>query len=236
VTALFGEKYGEFVRVLEVGNFSRELCGGTHIGRSSEIGFLKITAESSVGANLRRIEAVTSFDAYDVVMGQQAQLAEMSAITGSSRKELVTKVTSLVSRVKDLEQQLKRASSASVTAEAASLAESLVAVPAGYRAAVVDLGAIDGSSIKSVWDRLRDQGAEAVVVFGTDEESGKLVFIAAAADSAVEAGFNAGNVVKTIAGAIGGRGGGKPTMAQGGAEDASRIDEAMSCARGALGL
>ena len=108
VTALFGEKYGEFVRVLEVGTISRELCGGTHVSRTSEIGFVKIVSESSVGANLRRIEAVTSFDAYELVQAEEQVLAAAAAAMKVASRDVAEKGAALVKRVKELEVELSQ--------------------------------------------------------------------------------------------------------------------------------
>ena len=236
VTALFGEKYGEFVRVLEVGNFSKELCGGTHIGRTSEIGFVKITSESSVGANLRRIEAVTSFDAYEYTLDHQRELSEAAAALGVPRRDVAERAASLSKRVRELEQQAKRAVAAASSGGVEALVAQAVEVPAGYRALVADLGAIDAGTIKSAWDVIRERGVSAAVLTATDEESSRLVFLAAGTDEAVAAGFSAGAIIKAAAAEVGGRGGGKPTMAQGGADLADRAGDVLDLARRELGL
>jgi alanyl-tRNA synthetase len=234
VTALFGEKYGDFVRVLEVGNFSKELCGGTHASRTSEIGFLKVVNESSVGANLRRIEAVTSFDAYEYVMREEAELVQTASVFKVPRFDVNERAAAAVKRLKELES----GSSRLVDVVADDQVNRLVseAVDAGYRLVVSQPPNLRPSGLRVLWDILRARGVDAVVLVAADVETGKPIFLAAGADNAVAAGFNAGAAVREIAGVLGGRGGGKPNMAQGGGEDASRIDEALAVARRTLGV
>jgi alanyl-tRNA synthetase len=234
VTALFGEKYGDFVRVLEVGNFSKELCGGTHAGRTSEIGLLKVLSESSVGANLRRIEAVTSFDAYDYILREEAELAAAADALRASKFDVAERVAHAAKRLKDLE--------AAASKQRGSMADDEVggmmagALDVGYRLVVAQLAPTRPDALRGAWDVLRARGAEAVVVVATDAETGKPIFLAAGMQGAIDAGFDAGAVVRAIAPVLGGRGGGKPAMAQGGGEDASRIDDALKEARAVLGV
>lgn len=234
VTALFGEKYGDFVRVLEVGNFSKELCGGTHIGRTTEIGFLKIISESSVGANVRRIEAITSYDAYAYALDQEHELRKIGELLKSPLKAVADKVEQLIAKNKELASQAKQPS-----AQASAGALQDVAVKAQvvneYKVFISRVEAMTASDLKPAWDFIRQQGVDAAVLFALDSQTGKPVFMAAANDAAVARGFNAGALVKGVAEILGGRGGGKPTMAQGGAEDGARFDEAIAWAAGELG-
>jgi len=235
VTALFGEKYGDFVRVLEVGNFSKELCGGTHISATTEIGLLKIVSESSVGANLRRIEAVTSYDAYELMRVEEAELRDAAEVMRVPPRDVSEKATMLVRRVKELEGSAARIKEAVSTDALSALTELLVEAD-GYRVLVGTAPELRAAGLRDVWDMLRVRGADAAVLVAADVDTGKPIFIAAGSDAAVSAGFDAGNIVRTIAPLLGGRGGGKPSMAQGGGEDASRIDEALAAARGLLGI
>ena len=234
VTALFGEKYGDFVRVLEIGNFSKELCGGTHAGRTSEIGFLKIVSESSVGANLRRIEAVTSFDAYEYVRIEEAVLLEAAAAFKVAPRDVADRAAAAAKRIKELEAGVGRV----VNAVADDEIDRMVgeAHDAAYRLVVTRAPALRPDSLRQVWDTLRSRGVDALVLVSVDAETGKPIFLAAGVDAAVKAGFNAGATVRQIAATLGGRGGGKANMAQGGGEDASRIGEALALARQALGV
>jgi alanyl-tRNA synthetase len=234
VTALFGEKYGEFVRVLEVGNFSKELCGGTHIGRTSEIGLLKIVSESSVGANLRRIEAVTSFDAYEYVKLEEKQLSDAAAAFRVPHADVSERAEQVVKRLRELETGAERVRDAVDNDEIdRMLAEA--SDNNGYRLVITRAPAARPQAMRGLWDILRSRGVEAAVLVATDVETGKPIFAAAGTDDAVAAGFDAGAAVRAIAPVLGGRGGGKPAMAQGGGEEASGIDEALRIARDTLG-
>lgn len=233
VTALFGEKYSDFVRVLEVGNFSKELCGGTHISRTSEIGLVKVVSEGSVGANLRRIEAVTSFDAYELVRAEETQLKQVADALRVPARDAAEKATALAKRVKELESGAQRATTAVADEAVAALLEG--ALDVGYRLVVGRVSDIRAAGLRGAWDVLRSRGANAAVLLGADAETGKPIFLAAGDEAAEAAGFDAGAVVRGIAPLVGGRGGGKPAMAQGGGEDASGIDGALDTARGLLG-
>ncbi len=233
VTALFGEKYGDIVRVLEVGNFSKELCGGTHVGRSSEIGLFKIVSESSVGANLRRIEAVTSFDAVELVHAEETVLAEAASALKCRPQEVAEKVSGLVKRLKDTENALadakKRGVGDSLTAVVAS------AVDVGYPLIVARVEATDGGELREIADALRAQLQGGAVVLAADIQ-GAALLLAAGSDAAVGAGFDAGSVIKQIAPMVKGGGGGKPSMAQAGGKDPAGIDSALESARTLLGM
>lgn len=235
VTALFGEKYGEFVRVLEVGNFSKELCGGTHVARTSEIGLLKIVSEGSVGANLRRIEAVTSFDALEYVEREEAELAEAAAALKVQRFDVSERVGTLVARVRELEQAAERTTSTLSNVSADELLAS--AVDVGYPLVVARLPDLTAKALRSAADIVRSRlGGGAVVLAAAAPDGGAPLLLAAASDAAVAAGFDAGAVIKAIAPHIKGGGGGKPSMAQAGGKDATGIDAALAEARRMLGI
>ncbi|HET6351964.1 MAG TPA: alanine--tRNA ligase [Coriobacteriia bacterium] len=233
VTALFGEKYGEFVRVLEVGTISKELCGGTHVSRTSEIGFIKIVSESSVGANLRRIEAVTSFDAYELIRTEETELFEAAAVLKVPARDVAEKAAALTKKLKELESGAQRL--VDLVSDDAITAALSTAVDVGYKLVVTKLETARPAALRSTWDILHSRGAEALVIATTDPDSGKAVLLAAGSDKAVAAGFNAGTIIRELAAVVGGRGGGKPAMAQGGGEDASALDAALAKARELLG-
>jgi len=235
VTALFGEKYGDFVRVLEVGNFSKELCGGTHVGRTSEIGFLKILGEASVGANLRRIEAITSFDAFEYVSREEAELTAAADALKVGRFDVSDRTGVLLAKVKELETSADRSRKALSEEGVGDLVAG--AVDVGYPVVVARVAPTDAKQLRGTTDLARARmGGGAVVLAGTDAESGKALFIAAGSDEAVAKGFHAGDVIKAMAAAVGGRGGGKADMAQGGGDNAAAIDEALVAARDTLGV
>ena len=231
VTALFGEKYGEIVRVLEVGNFSKELCGGTHITRTTEIGLLKVTSEGSVGASLRRIEAVTSFDAYDVIRAEEALLDAAAESLKGRPAEVADRVAATVKRVHELEKALAAAKKRAQEGGTTSLP--VLNAAHGYTVAVgllPDVAGID--DLRSWADTLRKNSTAVVLAAVVDESA---LMLAAGSSEAVGKGFDAGAVIRVMAPLVGGRGGGKPAMAQGGGDDASGVEAALAAARELLG-
>ncbi len=234
VTALFGEKYGEFVRVLETGNFSKELCGGTHVARTTEIGLVKIASEGSVGANLRRIEAVTSFDALEYVEREEAELAEAAAVLKVQRFDVSERVGTLVKRVKELESAKERVKeNLSAQSIDALLAE---AFDVGYQLVITRVPDTDAGGLRGIADVMRARmGGGAVVLATVAPDGGAPLLLAAGSDDAVAAGFDAGAVIKAVAPHVKGGGGGKPAMAQAGGKDASGVDAALAAARDMLG-
>jgi len=221
VTALFGEKYDEYVRVLEIGNTSKELCGGTHVGRSSEIGIFKITNEESVGANMRRIEAVTSLAAYDYSVMLQAELVAVAAALKTAPREASAKVANLLENNKKLKAQVKQGGVVGGGMDANKLLADAVEICVGdisYKAVITSPEGVSAGDLRQVWDVLRQAGADASIFLATDCDTKKTIYLAAATEKAIKAGFHAGDHVRCIAAALDGRGGGKPAMAQGGAD------------------
>ena len=238
--ALFGEKYGDVVRVVSAGAedapFSRELCGGTHARNTADLGLFKIISESSVGSNSRRIEAVTSMGAIEYVDERLAQLDEVAAA-------LKVRPSAVADRVEQLQQDLRTANhkleAALTGAGSNQVAEALkFAVQLnGYSCVIAKLEGLSGKELRSAWDGIRDasDGQPVACVIASATADGKVSLLAGATDSAVAAGFSAGNIVKEIAELVGGRGGGKPAMAQAGGSNAAGIDAALEAARTKLG-
>ena len=231
VTALFGEKYGETVRVVEAGEFSRELCGGCHVSNTAEIGIMKITSETSVGANVRRIEAVTSFGALDYVNKLESELKETAEVL---RVPLFDVSERSAANMKQLREQQKAAKQAKNTVSddnITKLIDGAVASAAGYPVVISRVQVSDSGALRNGWDvlssRMEKPGACVLVA----EKEGKAVLMAAGSPEAVEAGFNAGAVIKAIAPCVQGGGGGKPSMAQAGGKNAAGIDDALEAAR-----
>ncbi len=233
VTALFGEKYGEFVRVLECGAFSKELCGGTHVGATSEINLFKIASEGSVGANLRRIEGTTSYDAYNYVRTEEAELEAAADAFRVPPGDVAERAAASVRRIKDLEARAMTAKSVMAEGDIGRLLDG--AVDVGYKLIVANVGKGDGGQLRGFSDVLRQRLGGGAVVLAVATADGGAILLAAGDDSAVKAGFDAGKVIKEVAPHVGGRGGGKPSMAQGGGTDASGIDAALDAARRLLG-
>ena len=233
VTALFGEKYGDTVRVVEAGEFSRELCGGCHVANTAEIGFVKIVSESSVGANLRRIEAVTSFDALEYMNKIENELKEAAAELKVPMFDVSERTAANIRTIKEQEAEQKRAKKAAAEGNVAEHIKAMVDV--GYPLVIARIDGLDSGALRNAWDILRSRMPKpGACVIGTVNDD-KPVIMAAGTDEAVAAGFNASALIKSIAGNIKGGGGGKPTMAQAGGKDASGMDAALDAARKELG-
>ena len=238
--ALFGEKYGDVVRVVSAGAedtpFSRELCGGTHARNTADLGLFKIISESSVGSNSRRIEAVTSMGAIEYVDERLVQLDEVAAA-------LKVRPSAVADRVEQLQQDLRTANhkleAALTGAGSNQVAEALKSAVQlnGYSCVIAKLEGLSGKELRSAWDGIRDasDGQPVACVIASATADGKVSLLAGATDSAVAAGFSAGDIVKEIAELVGGRGGGKPAMAQAGGSNAAGIDAALEAARTKLG-
>jgi alanyl-tRNA synthetase len=237
VTALFGEKYGDIVRVLEIGNFSKELCGGTHVSRTSEINVLKIVSEGSVGASLRRIEAVTSFDAFDHVRAEEDELRAAAEFMKVQPIDVSERAATLVKQVKELQAGLARTVEIVSENQIGELVGHAT-TREGYKLLVTRVPAMRAQGLRETWDILRVRlGGEAGVVLAAENLEGDgAIMLAAATPAAVAGGFDAGSVMRSVAPSIDGRGGGKPAMAQAGGERAEGIDEALAGARTILGI
>ena len=228
--ALFGEKYGSVVRVVDVEGFSRELCGGTHVANSAEIGLVKIVSEGSVAANVRRIEALTSFDALAYLNDEEKVLREAAETLKVPCKDVAKRCADQVATIKGFEDAEKKAKAASAASQVDGILANLL--DAGYPVAVARVDGLDVDGLRSMWDIIRDKvGSPCACVLATVTEAGSPLLMAAGTDAAVEAGFNAGQVIKGISSAIKGGGGGRPQMAQAGGKDASGVDSALDRAR-----
>jgi alanyl-tRNA synthetase len=211
---LFGEKYGANVRVVSAGDYSKELCGGTHVSRTGEIGAFKILSEGGIGSGTRRIEAVTGEGVIAWYRDREAQLEERLA-----ERE---------TRIKQLEQELKSAKTASV--DAASLAADAQAVGA-VALVVAQLDDVAMDELLVVSDQIKSAlGPNGVIVLGSSHD-GKAVLVATAARDAVDTGISAGDIIAEIAPLVGGGGGGRPNMARAGGKDPSGLPRALDAAR-----
>lgn len=233
--ALFGEKYGDEVRVVRAGEgpqpFSAELCGGLHASNTSELGIFKITSESSIGSAARRIEAVTSLGALSYVNSRLDALDAAAAALKSRPASVAGAVDDMLARERDLKAKLKRAlSGAGANAAVDALAAAIQCD--GYKAVVARMDGRDAHDLRGVWDTLRGQAKGPVACFLVSQsDEGKTSLLAAGTKEAVAAGFDAGALVKAVTGAFGGRGGGKPAMAQGGLPGPAVIAQALEAVR-----
>ena len=237
--ALFGEKYGDVVRVVSTGAsdkpFSRELCGGTHARNTAEVGLFKIVSEGSVGANARRIEAVTSVGAISFL---DERLAELDAVANALKCRPVDVMARLVQLQHEVREAQKKIAEALTGGSSNKVAEAIAgALDMGvYKLVCARLDGVGGKDLRGVWDTVRDKlGLSCACVLASVGEDGKVALLAAGTDTAVKAGFNAGDVVRAMAPLVGGRGGGRPNMAQAGGRDASGVDEALEAAKTAVG-
>jgi alanyl-tRNA synthetase len=227
--ALFGEKYGDWVRMVEIEGVSRELCGGTHVGGTAEIGLFHLTTETSSASNVRRIEAVTGPVGIEVFRERSEELAEIAAMLRVPEREVVPAVRKLTERVRELQ---SRPAGGDLRALADELASKATDV-SGTRvvAEVVEVG--DAKELLELSDRVRQTLGDAAVVLGTAVE-GRVHLVANVAPAAVERGVKAGDVVRAAAQVAGGGGGGRDTMAQAGGRDPDKLPDAVATARLAI--
>lgn len=228
---LFGEKYGDVVRMVTVGDgYSRELCGGTHVNNTAQIRQFLVTSEASVGSNTRRIEALTGEGALDWLRSRASVAHQAAAHANVDVLRLAEHVEQLTAANRRLERELSVARSAGMVDEALQASESV----GNINTVVFRADGLDNDEMLELADRLRSQAAPAAVLLGAATSDGKVQFVASMSDEAVSAGMKAGDIIRQIAPIVGGGGGGRPTMAQAGGRDASRLDEALSAGRDAL--
>lgn len=233
--ALFGEKYGEKVRVVSAGEFSKELCGGCHCNNTSDVNYMKLISQSSVGANVRRVEALTSFDAFNYAAQHIAALDDAAAMLKCQPLALTEKLNQLLAEVKEAQTTLKTLKAQAQAKSADSLLDNQEISAAGYPVIFGTCSDADAGALRTSWDMLRQKMKTpgAVLLAGTN--NGKVTLLAAASDEAVDAGFDAGALIRAIAVHVQGGGGGKKNMAQAGGSNADGIDAAFDAARKVLG-
>jgi len=223
--ALFGEKYGDEVRVLRFGDFSVELCGGTHVDRTGDIGVFKITSEGGVAAGIRRIEAVTGKGALEWIDTNQRRLGEVSGLLKSQPDQAAAKLEQLLKRNKDLERDLAKARQALVTGQATDRTEEVREI-AGVKVLATRMDGADAKTLREAVDRFKDKLKSAIVVVGSVED-GKVRLAAGVTKDKVNA-IKAGDLIKPIAELVGGKGGGRPDFAQAGGTNPEALDQALA--------
>ncbi|KQT37943.1 alanine--tRNA ligase [Methylophilus sp. Leaf414] len=221
---LFGEKYGDEVRVLDIGT-SRELCGGTHVSRTGDIGLFKITSESGVAAGVRRIEATTGEAALKLVQAQQVLINKMAGELKTPANELPVKVSQILDNVRSLEKELARLKSKLASAQGDDLVNQVQNVD-GVNLLAATLEGADANALRETMDKLKDKLKSAVIVLASVSDD--KVSLAAGVTADLIGKFKAGELVNHVAGQVGGKGGGKPDMAMAGGTDASKLPEALS--------
>ena len=226
--ALFGEKYGDVVRVVSVGDWARELCGGTHVSRSGQLGIVKLLGESSIGAGVRRVEALVGVDAYQFLAREHILLNSLTElIKGSRTEELPERISDLLNKMKEIEKELATVRSAQALSQVGDLAKSATVVNGHTFIGSVMADGVSGDDLRKIAIDLRGQNSNSVVALVSSND-GKPVLVVAVSDEARAAGVKAGALVKVGSTVLGGGGGGKDDFAQGGGTNPAKSLEAIA--------
>jgi alanyl-tRNA synthetase len=223
--ALFGEKYGDIVRVVKVGDYSLELCGGCHVPNTSVIGLFKIVSEGGIGAGTRRIEAVTGESAYQLMNDQVSLLKDAADKLKTNPKEVVNRIEVLMSEIKQLQRENESLAAKLGNIEAGSLVSQAKVID-GVTVLAAKVQASDMNNLRNMADELKQKVGSAVILLGSVNE-GKVNLIAAVTKDLIDKGYHAGKLIKEVATRCGGGGGGRPDMAQAGGKDPEKLDSAL---------
>ncbi|MGY6666412.1 alanine--tRNA ligase [Bacillus cereus] len=224
--ALFGEKYGDVVRVVQVGDYSLELCGGCHVDNTASIGIFKIVAESGIGAGTRRIEAVTGKSAYELMNDQVGLLKEAAGKMKTNPKDILTRVDGLFAEVKQLQKENESLAAKLSNIEAGNLTDSVMTVD-GVNVLAVKVNVADMNNLRTMMDDLKNKLESAVVVLASVNDD-KVNILAGVTKDLISQGYHAGKLVKEVASRCGGGGGGRPDMAQAGGKNPAQVEEALA--------
>ena len=224
--ALFGEKYGDVVRVVQVGDYSLELCGGCHVDNTASIGIFKIVAESGIGAGTRRIEAVTGKSAYELMNDQVGLLKEAAGKMKTNPKDILTRVDGLFAEVKQLQKENESLAAKLSNIEAGNLTDSVMTVD-GVNVLAAKVNVADMNNLRTMMDDLKNKLESAVVVLASVNDD-KVNILAGVTKDLISQGYHAGKLVKEVASRCGGGGGGRPDMAQAGGKNPSQVEEALA--------
>ncbi|MBX6371898.1 MAG: alanine--tRNA ligase [Acidothermus sp.] len=232
--ALFGEKYGETVRVVSVGDWSRELCGGTHVPHTGHLGVIKILGESSIGAGVRRVEALVGLDAYRYLAREAVLVAQIAEQLKAPADELPDRIANVIGRLREAEKELEKLRRDRLLSQAPELVGRMREVD-GFPVVAEKLAAeVDADGLRALAGDVRGRiGSNAVVVLGANA-GGRPLVVAAVGPDAVDRGIKAGDLVRIAAQRLGGGGGGRPDFAQGGGTDLSALDDALAATLAAL--
>ncbi|HDR8126572.1 TPA: alanine--tRNA ligase [Bacillus cereus] len=224
--ALFGEKYGDVVRVVQVGDYSLELCGGCHVDNTASIGIFKIVAESGIGAGTRRIEAVTGKSAYELMNDQVGLLKEAAGKMKTNPKDILTRVDGLFAEVKQLQKENESLAAKLSNIEAGNLTDSVMTVD-GVNVLAAKVNVADMNNLRTMMDDLKNKLESAVVVLVSVNDD-KVNILAGVTKDLIGQGYHAGKLVKEVASRCGGGGGGRPDMAQAGGKNPAQVEEALA--------
>jgi alanyl-tRNA synthetase len=231
--AMFGEKYGERVRIVEIGDYSRELCGGTHVARSSVIGMVKLLSEASIGSGVRRVEALVGLDAFRYLAREHVLVQQLAGDFKAQPEQLPERIAATLDRLRAAEKELERLRAAAVLASAGTLADGAAQVGAVRLVAAEAPGGVGGNDLRALALDVRARlphADPAVVLLASPGEKG-VNFVAAVNEAGQSAGLAAGDVVKAFAPALGARGGGKADLAQGAGGDGAKLSDAFAAVR-----
>ncbi|MDN5856702.1 MAG: DHHA1 domain-containing protein, partial [Actinomycetia bacterium] len=232
---LFGEKYGDRVRVVDMGDYSRELCGGTHVGRTGEIGMIKVLSEGSIGSGVRRVDALVGLDAFRFLSREHLLVSNIASQLKVSREDLPERIEGLVERLRTAERDLEKVRADAVLSSAGSLADGAEDVGGVALVAVAAPDGVGGNDLRALASDVRGRlGSHPGVVALFSGDGDKVSFVVATTSAARDAGLAAGKLIPSFAPAVGGRGGGKPDLAQGGGTDPSGIPAAVEALRAHL--
>jgi len=224
--ALFGEKYGKRVRMVSVGECSKELCGGTHLDHTGQIGFFRIFSEGSIASGMRRIEAVTGRMAYKSVKNDEELISDAASILKTTKSGLAKAAEDTVSKLKNIEKESTRSKTKGAAVNIENLISSAQDV-SGVKLVSSRIENMDITVLRNIADDIKRKAGSSIVVLGS-ETDGKVSLICSVSDELVAKGANAGNIIKRIARIVGGSGGGRATFAQAGGKDTAKLDEALA--------
>jgi len=223
--AFFGDKYGDRVRVVQIGSFSTELCGGTHVQRTGDIGLFKFRGESGVAAGVRRVEAMTGGGALDWIQEREQRLRQIGTTLKASEEETVERLERLLAQSRELERRLEKLQRDQAKSQSGDLAAQ-ARERDGVKVLAARVDGLDDKALRELVDRLKEKLGSSVVALGASD--GTKVTLIAAVSKDLTTRFHAGDLIKRIAPVVGGNGGGRPDFAQAGGKDPSRLDEALA--------
>jgi len=227
-TALFGEKYGDFVRVVRVEDYSTELCGGTHIANSGQIGAFRILSENGVAAGVRRIEAITGMGLYKKLISEEELIHSVSEVLKTNASGLANRAATITEELRTSKRELEELKKQSMSSSLGDMITEAKVIK-GVRLITKAFQDYDISDLRNLSDEIKSEYKSVIIVFAT-ESNGKITFMVSVSDDLLDKGYHAGNMIKQIAAAAGGGGGGKADMAQAGGKDPSKIQAALDLA------
>ncbi len=227
--AFFGEKYGDIVRVLKIGSYSIELCGGTHLERTSQINVFKITGEGAVAAGTRRIEAITGLRALDYLWEKERILEQTANILKTDITDVKQKAEAVMNESKGMQKEIERLKNKFAFGQVDEIIAKVKSID-NIKVAIAKMDAMDMESLRNLGDAIKNRLKSGIVVLAAEKE-GKINFIATASKDLISKGIHAGNIIKEVAKIAGGGGGGRPDMAQAGGKDANKVPEALAKAK-----